>query len=88
MRINEAEQEKKEEVKKKSIKNQKMYSKDQIKKVEQYKKHMKDVDGAEREKIIEAVTYKNGVVKECIKGIIKNGKVLFNAGIKDGLLRK
>ena len=50
---------------------------------EQYYKKSKDIHGAIKTKVIERVKYKNGVVKERIKGILKNGEVIYDNGIKD-----
>lgn len=35
----------------------------------------------ERVKVVERVTYRNGVVKSRIVGVLKKGKIIYNAGI-------
>jgi hypothetical protein len=54
------------------------YTKDKIKKTEQEEVKV----STERSKIIERVTYKNGVVKSRLVGTLKKGKVIFNAGME------
>lgn len=54
------------------------YTKDKIKDTEQEEVKV----STERSKIIERVTYKNGVVKSRLVGTIKKGKVIYNAGLE------
>jgi len=53
----------------------------------QDKRETKDLHGAIKTKIIERVKYKNGVVKERIKGILKNGNVIYDNGIDKKFLK-
>jgi phosphoribosylaminoimidazole carboxylase (NCAIR synthetase) len=59
------------------IKAETAYNKNNIKSTDQEEVKVSQ----ERSKIIERVTYKNGVVKSRLVGIIKKGKVIHNAGL-------
>jgi hypothetical protein len=60
--------------------NKSLYSDDKIVNKEQYAKHLSTSVG-DKTKIIEVVTYKNGVVKSKCKGIMKGRHVVSNSGI-------
>jgi hypothetical protein len=54
------------------------YTEDNIKKTEQEEIKV----STERSKVVERVTYKNGVVKSRLVGILKKGKIIYNAGLE------
>ena len=59
------------------------YSEKNLKDVKEHYLRSVDRHGARKVKVIQVLTYKNGVVRRRIKGILKNGEVIYNNGIKD-----
>lgn len=52
-------------------------------------RHQEEIKVAvDRSKIVEKVTYKNGVIKSKIVGVLKKGKVIHNAGLDPKWIKK
>lgn len=84
-RIDNEENERKKVDKKTTLKNDESYSTQNIISREQKAINLRTLHG-DKTKIIETVTYKNGVVKSRVKGILKGKRVVSNSGIDAKLL--
>jgi hypothetical protein len=62
--------------------NDESYKDKNIKKVETERDKFKDAKGNIKEKVVEHVTYHNGVVKSRLTSIYKNNRLLYSAASK------
>jgi hypothetical protein len=68
--------------------NDESYKDDQIKDIRVDREKMKDPRNAVKEKIVEHVTYRNGVVKSRLTGLYKDGRLLYSGASKKSDKRK
>ena len=62
--------------------NELAYQDKNIKKVDVEKRNFRDPKGNDKEKVIEHVTYHNGVVKSRLTGMYKNNKIIYTIASK------
>ena len=68
--------------------NEESYKDKNIKSVKEIRDKFKDAKGKTKEKVIERVTYKNGVVKNRLVGVYKEGRLIYNVASKSKKTRK